>query len=159
MENGASGANVPAAVNAAVSEVNASTELSMRRTGLSFQRTRMSADRTLMSVQRTALSLIGFGFTIFNFFRTLKNIEGAKITVGENAPRNFGMTLVIMGIGLLALGIWQNVSFLRHLRAERDTLKGQGLLHGESPWPLSVAQVAAILVLLLGLYAIFGMMG
>jgi hypothetical protein len=46
-----------------------SFELSSRRTGLSFQRTRMSADRTLMSVIRTSLALIGFGFTIFHFFR------------------------------------------------------------------------------------------
>jgi hypothetical protein len=46
-----------------------SFELSSRRTGLSFQRTRMSADRTLMSVIRTSLALIGFGFTIFQFFR------------------------------------------------------------------------------------------
>jgi putative membrane protein len=29
----------------------------------------MSADRTLMSVVRTSLSLIGFGFTIYQFFR------------------------------------------------------------------------------------------
>ena len=46
------------------------TELSSRRTGMSFQRTRMSADRTLMSVIRTSLSLIGFGFTIFQVFRS-----------------------------------------------------------------------------------------
>jgi putative membrane protein len=37
---------------------------------MSFQRTRMSADRTLMSVIRTSLSLIGFGFTIFQVFRS-----------------------------------------------------------------------------------------
>lgn len=40
--------------------------------GLSFQRTRMSADRTLRSVIRTSLALIGFGFTIYNVFRSLQ---------------------------------------------------------------------------------------
>jgi putative membrane protein len=44
----------------------------------------MSADRTLMSVVRTSLSLIGFGFTIFQFFRYLRqSVEAAqKIPVG-----------------------------------------------------------------------------
>jgi putative membrane protein len=30
----------------------------------------MSADRTLMSIMRTSLSLIGFGFALFQFFRS-----------------------------------------------------------------------------------------
>jgi putative membrane protein len=135
-----------------------STELSMRRTGMSFQRTRMSADRTLMSVQRTSLSLIGFGFTIFNFFRALKAMPEAKVNMNEHAPRQFGMAMVILGIVLLAMGIWQNVDFLRHLRATRNEMREQGLIFGESKFPLSVAQAAAMLVLLLGLYAVFTMM-
>src|SRR5215467_10350902 len=78
------------------------TEMSMRRTGMSFQRTRMSADRTLMSVMRTSLSLIGFGFTLFQFFEKLK--EAGTLT-HAGAPRNFGISLVLLGIAMLVLGI------------------------------------------------------
>jgi Cu/Ag efflux protein CusF len=63
--------------------------LGSRRTRLSFQRTRMSADRTLMSIVRTAPSLIGFGFTIFHFFRRLRESAGAQV-VPVGAARNFG---------------------------------------------------------------------
>jgi putative membrane protein len=142
---------------AAPGKLDKSTELSMRRTGMSFQRTRMSADRTLMSVQRTSLSLIGFGFTIFNFFRALKAMPEAKVNMNEHAPRNFGMATVVLGIALLAVGIWQNVDFLRHLRAQREEMRQEGLIFGESKFPFSVAQVSAMLVLLLGLYAVFSM--
>src|SRR5262245_51890744 len=76
-----------------------SAELSSRRTGLSFQRTRMSADRTLMSIMRTSLSLIGFGFTLFQFFRYLRQSVGTHVPV--QAARNFGMALVIFGVLLL----------------------------------------------------------
>src|SRR5215470_8193250 len=79
-----------------------STELAARRTGMSFQRTRMSADRTLMAVIRTSLSLIGFGFTIYQVFQKLYD---AQVIKHAAAPRNFGMSLVILGIGMLGLGI------------------------------------------------------
>src|SRR5678815_1016110 len=87
---------------------SASTEMSARQTGMSFQRTRMSADRTLMSVIRTSLSLIGFGFTIFQFFHELADSGTLKAQSG--APLNFGVTLVLLGVCLLA------VSYT-HLRA------------------------------------------
>jgi putative membrane protein len=78
-----------------MTEAEISTELSRRRTGMSFQRTRMSADRTLMSVVRTSLSLIGFGFTIFQVFEKAKD---AKLLAAANAPRNFGVALVLLGM-------------------------------------------------------------
>jgi putative membrane protein len=84
-----------------------------RRTGMSFQRTRMSADRTLMSVIRTSLSLIGFGFTIFQVF---EKAQAAKILASADAPRNFGIALVLLGIGMLALGIVYHLQFMRALR-------------------------------------------
>src|SRR5690606_31960406 len=87
--------NVVAAVPSQSTPDGISVELSSRRTGMSFQRTRMSADRTLMSVIRTSLSLISFGFTIFQFFQKMQE---ADVLSGVNAPRNFGVALVALGI-------------------------------------------------------------
>src|SRR5262245_25210422 len=105
-----------------------SAELSSRRTALSFQRTRMSADRTLMAVIRTSLSLIGFGFTIYQFFRYLRESAGETQLVRDIAPRNFGVALVLLGVGMLLLGIWKHVAFMFELRAERKTFVVHGLI-------------------------------
>ena len=89
---------------------------------MSFQRTRMSADRTLMSVIRTSLSLIGFGFTIFQIFEKLRE---AGTLSSAHAARNFGVTLVALGIGMLVLGIVYHVQFMLGLRHERHAHDGR----------------------------------
>src|SRR6188472_348470 len=101
-----------------------SVELSSRRTGMSFQRTRMSADRTLMSVIRTSLSLISFGFTIFQVFEKLKE---AGTLAHAGAPRNFGITLVALGIIMLVGGIIYHLQFMLHLRQQREAMIADGL--------------------------------
>jgi inner membrane protein YidH len=133
-----------------------SVELSRRRTGMSFQRTRMSADRTLMSVIRTSLSLIGFGFTIFQFFQKLKESETLK--GGAGAARNFGVTLVALGIGMLVIGIAYHVHFMMGLRKTRDEMTEAGLIHGESTFPVSLTLITAIVLLAIGVAAIVSMM-
>ncbi|WP_411851162.1 DUF202 domain-containing protein [Stenotrophomonas sp. LGBM10] len=132
----------------------ASLELSSRRTGMSFQRTRMSADRTLMSIIRTALSLIGFGFTIYQFFgHMLETVGGLR----PHAPRNFGVALVALGLVLLTLGIVYHVRYMQGLRAERALMIEEGLIHGESHYPVSLTLITAGLLWLLGLLAIVSM--
>jgi putative membrane protein len=122
---------------------------------MSFQRTRMSADRTLMSVIRTSLSLIAFGFTIFQFFGGLKQ---ANMLAGtSHAPRNFGLALVVLGTALLAFGIAYHVHFMLGLRATRARLTAEGLIHGESTFPVSLTLVVAILLLMVGLAAAISM--
>ena len=133
---------------------DASTEMSARRTGMSFQRTRMSADRTLMSVLRTALSLIGFGFTIYQFFDTLKD---ADVVARAHAPRNFGTALVALGIGMLVLGIVYHVRFMIGLRRTREAMVAEGLIHGESHFPASLTLVTALVLLAIGVAAIVSM--
>lgn len=130
------------------------SEMSMRRTGMSFQRTRMSADRTLMSVIRTSLSLIAFGFTIFQFFRKLQ--ETGALAQAE-APRNFGLALVALGIGMLVLGIVYHVQFMLGLRRTRHEMAEESLIHGESRFPPSLTLVTATILLLIGLAAIASM--
>ena len=126
-----------------------SVELSSRRTGMSFQRTRMSADRTLMSVIRTALSLIGFGFTIFQVFTNWSKLPG--VTMSAHAPRNFGTVLVALGILMLVGGIVYHLRYMMQLRGERNRLKREGLIHGESAYPVSLTLLVALALLLIGL--------
>jgi putative membrane protein len=132
-----------------------SIELSSRRTGMSFQRTRMSADRTLMSVMRTAISLIGFGFTIFQVFGHLRDINILAKT--SHAPRNFSIALVTIGIVMLALGIVYHLQYMRALRNQRKDMVNLQLIHGESPYPVSLTLLVAIMVLMLGLLAVVSM--
>lgn len=131
-----------------------SVELSSRRTGMSFQRTRMSADRTLMSVIRTSLSLIGFGFTIFQFFQKLRDAGTLAHTA---APRNFGISLVALGIAMLTIGIVYHVQFMIGLRTERRSMTEAGLIHGQSHFPVSLTLITAVILLLIGIMAIVSM--
>jgi uncharacterized membrane protein YidH (DUF202 family) len=130
------------------------TEMSMRRTGMSFQRTRMSADRTLMSVIRTSLSLISFGFTIYQVFEKLRE---AGALAHAAAPRNFGVTLVALGILTLIGGIIYHLQFMLGLRHERKAMAGDGLIHAESRFPVSLILIAAVLLLVVGIVAIVSM--
>lgn len=131
------------------------TEMSMRRTGMSFQRTRMSAERTLMSVIRTSLSLISFGFTIYQVFEKLRD---AGTISHAGAPLNFGITLVCLGIVMLTIGIIYHIQFMLGLRHERNAMHAEGLIHAESRFPPSVTLVTAMILLVVGLFAILSML-
>ena len=126
----------------------------MRRTGMAFQRTRLSADRTLMAVIRTALSLISFGFTIYTFFNRLRD---AGVLKGAAPARNFGVSLVLLGIGMLILGIIYHVRFMLGLRRMRDTMKGENLVYAESGFPTSMVLITAAILLLIGVAAALSM--
>jgi putative membrane protein len=142
-------------VNSSSASNQISTELAARRTGMSFQRTRMSADRTLMSVIRTSLSLIGFGFTIYQIFQKL--YEAQIIKRGE-APRNFGLGLVVLGISMLVLGIIYQIAFMTELRYQREQMRRDGLIHGESHFPVSLTLIVAVMLLAIGILAIVSML-
>ena len=132
-----------------------SVELSSRRTGMSFQRTRLSADRTLMSVIRTSLSLISFGFTIYQVFTHWLENPGAPLA--REAPRNFGIALVAIGILLLMVGIVYHARYMRELRLERTNMIREGLIHGQSAYPVSPILICAVVLLFIGLMAIASM--
>lgn len=131
-----------------------SVELSSRRTGMSFQRTRMSADRTLMSVIRTSLSLISFGFTIFQVFEKLRD---QNVLTHAASARNFGVTLVALGILMLIVGIIYHLQFMVGLREERKAMTAAGLIHGESKFPPSLTLVTAVILMMIGIFAIVSM--
>lgn len=138
-------------VTAASDSDRISVELSSRRTGMSFQRTRLSADRTLMSVIRTSLSLISFGFTIYQMF---EKAYQAQIIRSAAAPRAFGQALVLLGSLMLALGIVYHLRFMVELRRERAQMKADGLVHGDSAFPVSLTLLVAVSLFVIGLFAV-----
>jgi inner membrane protein YidH len=116
----------------------------------------MSANRTLMSIIRTALSLIGFGFTIYQFFRSLR--ESVTPGIRPDAARNFGFTLVLLGVLLLTFGIVGHIKFMLELRRDHSELVAESLIPDDR-FPFSVTLGAALLLLLTGLLAILSMVG
>jgi putative membrane protein len=130
------------------------TELAARRTGMAFQRTRLAEDRTLMAVIRTSLSLIGFGFTIAQVFQKLREQD---VITKAAAPRNFGLSLVALGILMLVVGIVYHIQFMLGLRHLRESMRKEGLLHGESIFPVSLTLITALVLLIIGVAAIVSM--
>ncbi|MBV9725528.1 MAG: DUF202 domain-containing protein [Gammaproteobacteria bacterium] len=123
---------------------------------MAFQRTRMAADGTLMGVIRTSLSLISFGFTIYQVFNKLKE---SGVLKGVAASRNFGTSLVLLGIGMLVLGIVYHLLFMLNVRRLRTAMKADALVHAESGFPPSLVLIVALILLLIGLAAAFSMIG
>ncbi len=120
---------------------------------MSFERTRMGTERTLMAVMRTALSLISFGFTIYQF---LSRLAPDHPRAAESA-RNFGLSLIVLGIAILVLGLGSQFRTLGLLRERRNSLYSLGLLHHGQHFRPSPIGVIALLLLVIGLVAILGM--
>jgi uncharacterized membrane protein YidH (DUF202 family) len=89
-------------------------------------------------------SLIGFGFTIFKFLEGLAR-EGAAIR--EHSPRNLGLFLIFLGIGMLILGMMQYKQSLKKLAGIN-----------EEKAPFSLAMIAAGAVILVGIFTLLNML-
>ena len=134
---------------------SANTELASNRTALALERTRMSAERTLMAGLRTALALIGFGFTIVKFFREVGKQLAIEATM-QTPARNFGISLVLLGIGLLVASLYAHWQSFGELRQRRDELHGKGLLRRGARNRTSPTAVVAVLLLLAALLVLLG---
>jgi putative membrane protein len=126
------------------------TELASIRTTLAFDRTALATDRTLMAMVRTSLALIGFGFTIFTFFHTLSE---KYLNLPAQAPRRFGGALIVLGVILLTLGIFNHRQEVMERRRQRQALFDQKLVHHPEIVRTNATMVIAILLLLVGLVA------
>jgi putative membrane protein len=134
----------------------ANTELASTRTVMAFERTSLAADRTLMAVVRTSLALIGFGFTIFTFFHTLSQ---KYLHLPAEAPRRFGGALIILGVIMLVLGIFNHRQETKQRRSQRQELFDLKLVHQPEVAKYSPSMIIAILLLLVGLVAILRVIG
>ena len=68
-----------------------------------------------------------------------------------------GKALVLLGIGMLALGIVYHLQYMRALRRTRAEMVAEGLVHGESPFPPSLTLITAVILLAIGFAAIVNM--
>jgi putative membrane protein len=107
-----------------------------------------------MAVIRTSLSLIGFGFTIYQFFQRLRDQD---VITRAAAPRHFGLALVVLGVVMLILGMLYHIQFMFGLRRLRQSMRDDGLIHGETVFPVSLTLITAFLLLAVGIAAIVGM--
>jgi len=112
----------------------------------------MSSDRTLMSVVRTSLSLIGFGFTVFQFFHLLN--DKVLTTTAPHAPRRFSLALILLGVVLLTLGIFNHLRETRGRRARRQALCEKGLIRHLEIVKTSSALLVAFLLWGVGIVAV-----
>ena len=115
------------------------TEMAKERTDWAAFRTRFGSERTLMAAVRTSLSLIGFGFTIYKFFESLRATTGDTGPIRVNSPRRLGMALVSLGVFLLIAAACQHWLFLKELKKETDR---------HFTWSLSLT--TAVLLALIG---------
>ena len=118
--------------------------LAEERTDLAVKRSAIAAERTLMAWVRTAISMIGFGFSIYKFFQYLPSDVAKGKIPHPNAPRNLGLTLIMLGTLALAGATWQHWHFRRDIGASKA-------LH---MW--SISFVVAIAVVLIGVLAFYG---
>jgi len=85
-------------------------------TRLAIERTRVAYDRTMMAWVRTATSLITFGFTIYKFFQLQRYGDfEPRHRVG---PREFGLTMVSIGLVSLIFATWDNRQNMESLRSQ-----------------------------------------
>src|SRR5262245_58771576 len=115
---------------------SASNELASNRTALALERTRLAIDRTLMAMIRTALALISFGFTIFQFFHRLADQFHVEAVTAQ-AARNFGLSLLLLGVGLLVSGLVDNYVAIRKLDRRRGDLHDLSLLRHDTRYRTS----------------------
>jgi len=123
-------------------------ELASCQASLAFERTLISLDQSLMGAVRTSLALITFGFALVLFFHQVSGVIGVNLRI---PARNFGLSLVAMGIGLVMIGLIGHRKRFAELRHKMDELYRRKMLIEGCPYRGSPIAVVALLLLLAGL--------
>lgn len=118
-----------------------SNQLASERTDWALKRTLMALERSFMALIRTSVALISFGFTIYKFLEAFKD-EG-NLGIRNNSPRNVGLFLILLGVGVLVFGLFQ------HMKLKNLLLDGE-----KRTIAVSLSVVAAVGVLLVGLFTL-----
>jgi putative membrane protein len=109
----------------------------------SWMRSELSNVRTLLAWVRTSVSLIGFGFTIYNFYRGF--LEDLASGSGAEAARNLGLALVGAGTLAMVVAIWNYWSLDHFLRANEAVLQIAPDL--KRRWVVAYGAAAVIMVI------------
>jgi putative membrane protein len=112
-------------------------------TKIAYESMRASYERIMMAWIGTATSLITFGFSIYKFFQ----IE-APPSAQQNyliGPREFALALVSIGLFSLLLATVEHSQAVRALRVQYGTKRR------------SLAGVVAVLISILGIFALLAM--
>ncbi|MNR75549.1 hypothetical protein D3C86_700410 [compost metagenome] len=117
--------------------------LAQQRTDFARLRTLIAAERTLMAWIRTAISMIGFGFTIYQFFRYLAEAQGLA---RPHAAQNLGLTLIALGTLVLIAAVFQHRQMLARLGDDARSAYR------------SLAFPVAILMILIGVFVFFSVL-
>jgi uncharacterized membrane protein YidH (DUF202 family) len=98
--------------------VDVKTGLATERTSLAKFRTALALDRTMLAWIRTALAMATFGFGTVSFFRSLKAASPTPETARlHQSAINFGVALIVMGVGatvMSGIAYWFDLRRLRH---------------------------------------------
>jgi len=130
-------------------------ELASCQASLAFERTLVSLEQSLMGAIRTSLALITFGFALVLFFHQVSGEMGVNLRI---PARNFGLSLVAMGIGLVTIGLVGHRRRFISLQARMDDLYRRKLLLEGCPYRRSPIAVLALLLLLSGLLVMLGIL-
>jgi putative membrane protein len=112
-------------------------------TRTAYETMRASNERIMMSWIGTATSLITFGFSIYKFFQieAPANAERGRLI----GPREFAFALVSIGLLSLLLATVEHRQAVRALEAQYGVRRR------------SLAGVVAVLISILGIFALFAM--
>lgn len=111
-----------------------------------------------MAVMRTSFSMIGFGFTIYNFFRSFASRENSLGLIPQEAPAVFGFALVVLGTILLIIGVIYDHKYMQQLRDQRTELIEQGLIGADGWQNRSIILLFAFALVALGLIAVLSIL-
>lgn len=131
----------------------AAFELASRQASLAFTRTFVSIDQSLMNAMRMSLSLIAFGFATALFLRAMSGQVGVDL---RSPARNFGFSLIAMGVALVTIGLVEHRRRFAELKLQMDDLYRRKLLLEPGPPNRSPVPVLAGFLLLSGILAMIG---
>ena len=130
-------------------------ELASCQASLAFERTLISLDQSLMGAIRTSLALITFGFAMVLFFVQASGEIGVDLLT---PARNFGLSLVAMGIGFVIVGLLGHRRRFTELCGKMNELKRRNLLSEGCPYRRSPVAALGLLLLLAGLLVMLGIL-